>query len=324
MGSLLQEAGMATTDEFFHEAEPFFKRYEQGDYAGALKLAEGLAVKHPGQAVHTIFWKVCLNTRLGRIDEALDLMAKGLGEGYWWSERELRSDPDLEQLQGRQEFEKLMAVNKSLRSKAQAGSQPDLQVHVPDAGFSAPYPLLFALHGRGFTSENDDSPYWKQACSLGWLVALPRSSQFSWQGAHGWDDVELARAEILTHYEMLSSRYSLDLSRMVMAGFSQGAALAIHLTLSRIMPARGFFAVAPGGSVMDGLDALLHSARESGVRGYIVAGGKDLRHESFVKLTALLKENNIPCVLEDHPEIGHEFTADFTASLEKGLRFLFP
>ncbi len=227
---------MATSQEFFQAAAPFFQCYEAGDYPAALESAEKLADSYPEHAVHTILWRVCLTGRLGRADEALRLFEMGQKTGYWWSERELRQDPDLEALQGLPEFEKLLDANAALHKAAQTGSKPDLRVFEPDSSVPSPPPWLIALHGRGYTPDNDNAPDWKQACSLGWLVALPRSSQFCWSNAYGWDDRELAGQEIIATYAALRARYAIDPERLVIAGMSQGAALAIHMALGGKLP----------------------------------------------------------------------------------------
>ncbi len=313
---------MPTNQEFFQTAAPLFQRYNRGDYAGALEIAEELAVRYPEQAIHTCFWRICLTSRLKRIDEALRLFAEGLGAGYWWSESGLRQDADLAPLQGLPEFEQLVVTSHTRHMAAQAAAQPDMQVCTPDSTVPSPYPLLIALHGRGHSPENDNALYWKHACHLGWLVAMPRSSQLSWPGAYGWDDSELAGKEIVAHYDTLCARHPVDCQRLVIAGISQGGALAVHLALGGNLPACGFLAVAPGNSVTDGLEALIQSAQGSGLRGYLVAGGKDPRYETFKQIHALFLQYGIPCEMEDHPELGHEFPPDFEKSLENAIRFL--
>lgn len=205
---------------------------------------------------------------------------------------------------------------------AQAGVQPELRVFQPSSSTTTPYPWLICLHGSGHSLENDNAPYWKLACNLGWLVAVPRSSQLTMPDAYGWNDFELAGNEIKAHYDTLCSHYPVDRQRLVIAGMSQGGALAIHLALSKKLPACGFLAVVPGNSVTDGLDALVQAAHGCGLRGYLVTGGKDPRHETFKQIHGMFLQYDIPCEVEDHPELGHEFPMDFEKSLEKGLRFL--
>jgi predicted esterase len=313
---------MTTNEDFFQAADPFFQHYNRGDYSGALEIAEDLVVRYPEQAVHTYLWRICLTSRLKRIDEALQLFAEGLDAGYWWSEGGLHKDPDLAPLQGLPKFEQLVAASHARHMAAQAGVQPDLRVYTPDSTVPLPYPLLIALHGGGHSLENDNAPYWKHACQLGWLVAVPRSSQLSWPGAYGWDDSKLAGKEIVAHYDTLCAQYPVDRQRLIIAGMSQGGALAIHLVLGRKLPACGFLAVVPGNRVMEGLEPLVQSVQGSGLRGYMVAGGKDPRYEMFKQIHALFLQHGIPCEMEDHPELGHEFPPDFDNSLEKSLNFI--
>ena len=313
---------MTTNEDFFQAADPFFQHYNRGDYAGALEIAEDLAVHYPEQAIHTYLWRICLTSRLKHIDDALRLFAEGLDAGYWWSERELHKDPDLAPLQGLPEFEQLVVASRTRHIAAQAGVQPDLRVYSPGSTVHIPYPLLIALHGQGHSLGNDNAPYWNHACQLGWLVAVPRSSQLSWPDAYGWDDSELAGKEIAAHYDTVCARYPVDRKHLIIAGISQGGALAIHLALSKKLPACGFLAVVPGNSVTDGLDALVQSAQGSRLRGYLIAGGKDPRYEMFKQIHALFLQHDILCEMEDHPELGHEFPPDFEKSLEKGLGFL--
>jgi predicted esterase len=312
---------VSTNQEFFQTADPLFQRYYSGDYAGALEIAEELAVRYPEQAVHTYLWRICLTSRLKHVDESLRLFAEGLEAGYWWAERGLRQDPDLEPLQGLPEFERMVATSHARHMAAQAAVQPDLQVYIPTSA-APPYPLLIALHGRGYSPEDNSASYWKHACDLGWLVAIPRSSQLCWPGAYGWDDGELAGKEIVAHYNTLCAQHPVDHHRLVITGISQGGALAIHLVLGRKLFARGFLAVVPGNSVTEGLEALVQSAQGSGVRGYLIAGGKDPRYEMFKRVHAMLLQHGIPCEMEDYPELGHEFPPDFEKSLEKALKNL--
>jgi predicted esterase len=58
------------------------------------------------------------------------------------------------------------------------------------------------------------------------------------------------------------------------------------------------------------------------LRGYLIAGGKDPRYEAFKQVHTLLLQHGIPCEMEDHPELGHEFPPDFENSLDKALKFI--
>ncbi len=294
--------------------------YERGDYAAALAVTERLAAEFPEQSARTDFWRICLLARLRKIDNALQVFGNALDGGMWWSEPTLRSDPDLEPLQGLPEFERMAAVCRERHAAAQAESKPILIVREP-AKAAKPYPVLIALHAMSSSAEAD-LPRWEAACKQGWLVAAVQSSQLAWPGAYAWNDRDKGQEEVVGQFAELCARYAVDRTRVIVGGMSQGGALAIRLALNGSLPARGFLAVCPGR-----IDPLLlaewaAARREVPLRGYLVAGGKDPRHEFFRQVCETLPQHGVPCQLEDHPELGHEFPPDFEKTLEAGLKFL--
>jgi len=306
--------------DFFQRTQEMMACYERGDYAGALAVTGCLAAAFPEQSARTDFWRICLLARLQKVEDALLVLEKALDAGMWWSEPTLRSDLDLEPLQGLPEYERMAAVCRERHAAAQAESKPALIVREP-AKAAKPYPLLITLHGQGSTAAADLA-HWEKACPLGWLVAAMQSSQLAWPGAYAWNDRDRAQEEVVGQFENLCAQYPVDRSRVIVGGFSQGAALAIRLTLNGSLPARGFLSVAPGMIDRQLLTAWAETARDHAVRGYLIAGGKDRRYEFFKQTCEFLPQHGVPCRMEDHPELGHEFPPDFEKALEKALKFL--
>ncbi len=312
---------MAEESEFFRRSGEMMACYERGDYTAALAVAERLAAEFPAQAVRTAYWRICLLCRLQKIAAALDAFTKALEAGAWWSEATLRGDPDLEPLQGLPEFERLVERSQAVHRAAQVGVQPVAIVRPPAAGTPEPFPLLIALHGQASTAEAY-LDRWQQACPLGWLVAALQSAQLAWPGAYAWDDREQAQAQVVSQFESLTSEYPLDSSRVIVAGFSQGAALAVRLALNGSLPVCGFLSVVPGTIPQEMLADWLGTRGERPLRGYLVAGGRDPRHPFFKHLHATLLEHGIACEMEDHPELAHEYPVSFEKTLSRALRFL--
>ncbi len=306
--------------DFFHRTQEMMTCYERGDYGGAMAVTERLAAAFPEQAARTDFWRICLLARLRRIDDALQVFRRALDADRWWSELILRSDPDLEPLQGLPEYERMIAICTKRHAAAQAVSKPVLIVRVMK-NEAKQSPVLITLHGQASTAAADLA-HWEKACPLGWLVAAIQSSQLAWPGAYAWNDREQAQEEVVGQFENLCGQYPVDRSRVIIGGFSQGAALAIRLTLNGSIRARGFLSVAPGVIDRQLLTAWADTTRDHAVRGYLIAGGRDRRNEFFKQTSKFLPEHGIPCQMEGHPELGHEFPTDFEKSLKKGLRFL--
>ena len=309
---------MTQRQEFFKRSEKMFNLYGDGNFKEALAVVDSLATEFPQETASTDFWRICLLSVSGDIQSALGVMQKSVAGGMWWSEAQLRADGDLATLQGNPGFESLVALCKERQARATA--QPELLVRAP-AG-NGPFPLLIALHGRSSSPEHDLAR-WENLVPLGWLLAMPQSSQLGSPNSYVWDNEEQSLSEITAHYRFLLEKYPVDTDRVVLAGFSQGAALAIVLTLAGSIPARGFLPVSPGGLNLERLETLAKSAGVSRPRGYMILGGRDFRFDTLKAMHSTLSACGIPCMLEEHASMAHEFPADFDQTLQRAFAFIF-
>ena len=305
---------MTDVQEFFRKSEALFQYYQEGKYADALAIAENLAAEYPEREGNTSYWRICLYALMGQKERALQAFDEALKRDVWWAEEQLRSDSDLGSLQGDPEFEHLVAL--SNEQHKQATADPKLFVYQP-AG-AGPPPLLIVLHGR-YSSAERDLPSWKSIIKHGWILAMPQSSQPSSTLTFVWDDREKTMDEIAKHFDSLVREYSIDKEKIVVAGFSQGAARAIELVMSKRIKANGFIAVVPG--TID-LDQLSRWADSTKTRGVLISGGRDPRYEMFQQVKEIFTQKNIPLMFENYPEMSHEFPKDFESVLQKGLDFI--
>ena len=85
-----------------------YRLYQNGEYEQALDLATRAASQFPTEGVSTYYWRVCLTSLLGKTALALQLFEEALASGLWYTETQLREDPDLQPLQGLPKFEQLV------------------------------------------------------------------------------------------------------------------------------------------------------------------------------------------------------------------------
>jgi predicted esterase len=147
--------------------------------------------------------------------------------------------------------------------------------------------------------------------------------------------LEVAERDVTWVYSQVREQKGVDKSKIVLAGFSQGAALAIYLSLKKAFPCKGFFAVAPSDWVMPEKQRAIERDRPSraylefvqstdarGVRGQILIGEKD----PFLKKMEFLKEEmvrrGLECNYSVEPRIGHEYPQDFGGKLRKAVNFV--
>ncbi len=305
-----------------------YQLYLKKEYAQALDLIEREAGRFPEQENTAYFWRICLVSRMGQPTRAVQFLEEAIAAGHWYREARLQEDEDLEPLQGRPDFERLAAICRERQAQAQAGAEPALVTLPPEGQCGTgdePCPLLIALHGNTRNAPSSVE-YWRSAVARGWLLALPQSSQVSGPDAYVWDDREWTKREIREHHVALVEEYAVDGDRVILGGFSMGGELAIWLVLSDAVEARGFVVVGPGGPYIHQPDKwvpLIEASRERGLRGYIVVGELDVFClEGSKALATILRSQGIPCEVEVHPDLGHDFPPDFEVSLARGLEFV--
>lgn len=302
--------------------------YQRGEYAEAFDLITREADRFPAEMRRIYYWRICMASLINETGLALQLLGEAVAAGLWYPETQLREDPDLLPLQGLLRFEQLLEVCRQRQTEAQAQVVPTLTILEPEGDCRdalRPCPLLLALHGNNQNVESSIG-YWRPAVSDGWLLALPQSSQASGPDIYVWSDRDWAVREIQAHDAALREQYAVDPNRVIVAGFSMGGELAIWLALSGAIQVRGFIAVGPGGPTMQEPDnwvPLVEASRERSVRGYLVVGEQDVFcYDGTQALATLLSSQGIPCELEVHPDLGHEFPPEFEQSLARALQFI--
>ena len=145
--------------------------YAGGTYADALELVEKNEPNFPDKSARTTFWKMCLLSLEGHLDEALSTFRQGLDDGLWWAESQF-IDTDLDPLRDLPEFKELVA--KSVRAWEQGRQQIDREHHPALAGCAppVPYPLMIVLHGRHGDKETN-LENWEVARRHGWAILSP-------------------------------------------------------------------------------------------------------------------------------------------------------
>jgi predicted esterase len=296
--------------------------YQSGDYSAALDRLNQSAQAFPDQAPQLNYIRICLLALTAPAPVALSALQHALEQGYWYPPATLHTDPDLAGLQADPEFERLVAVCAGRFDQAARTTRPERIVLPPPHDTPAPYPDLLAFHGRNAAAASSQ-PYWESLAERGWLVALFQSSQVVGVGSYAWDDRQRSIEEARQHFDELSSSYPVHWQRLVLAGFSQGAGLAIWLALHKLLPATGFIAVAP---YLHGVEDLIEQPQAipaNRPRGYLLTGDLDQHQEMFAQIEKLLHARQISYQREKRPHLEHDFPADFDQCLEKALQFIF-
>lgn len=296
--------------------------YSKKAYAQALEVSQQAVSLFPDDW-RVYNWRMCMEARVNDMAGALQTLRDSLDRGLWCDPAVLRNDEDLQALQGLPEYEQLLVRCQQMFAQAQTDIKPELIVLSPQEKSAHPSPLLIALHGNAGNAQRFVD-HWRPLTEQGWVVAVPQSSQIIAPGAAIWDDFTKGTQQIQQHYASLTQEYAIDPERIIVAGFSMGGGLVIHLAVSGAIKARGFLGVGPFLPDIDALTPFAQIARDNGVHGYIVLGLQEPPEslERMRKTATFLNSHGIPCEIEEHAELGHAFPADFEQSRQRALAFL--
>ena len=241
------------------------------------------------------------------LDGAEETIEGALVAGHLWRVSLLIA-PTLQALRGRDRFEALVSEARSRVDRRHLEplvmtAAPRNQTHVA--------PLLLVLHGAT-GNASIELERWHPATNLGWIVAAGQSSQPATNEGFCWDpprervaqDLRAIAAQLPPH------------GRVVVAGFSQGAWIALNVGLQAdIVVAGSVVMIAP----FAGPDANLPAGWRR-LRVSILIGENDLYRPPVELLARQLSQLEHHIALEVIPDLGHAYPVDFVERLPNLLR----
>jgi predicted esterase len=310
--------------DFVEFRKKVFNLYREGNYSKALEIAEEAHAKFIDRVSETSYWLACLNSVLHNGDKAIEILKSSLNAGIFWSPKGLEKEKDFESIRERKEFRELLEKFSQIYEEMQKSSKPEKLVFYPDNfDNKKKYSLFVALHEMGGNAE-EFSTHWKHVLKRGYILLVPQSSQLFGTKRYCWDDWGKGKKEVLGHIMEIKEKHSLIEDDIIIAGASQGASFGfIDLVLGGTpLNFRKFILVIPPVDDLSFYVPLLESGARKGVKGYIIAGGKDIFIDSTKKLHSEMEKAGLQCKLTVIPGMGHEFPSSFDNYLDEALEYL--
>lgn len=291
------------------------RAHDAGDFAGGLVIARAAHAECPTMHVKTWFWQACMLSRLGDAAEAAAALRAGLGEGHWWSPRQLDGDADLDPIRGSPAFQAIREECSARFEQKRAVSRPECLVLAPSSATWEPR-SLFLIHGRGDTASHF-AACWGELVNEGWTLIVPQSSQAYDSMGFCWDDMDLARQELRTHLDDSRRKRGIETDGMVIAGASQGGRLALELAHESAVP---WLCVIP--SFPAGYDTAPMTGVPSHTRGAFLLGERDAAGFSARRVIRALESSGVHVAVSTMKDVGHELPGDLAEQAAGVLRAL--
>lgn len=305
-------------------ADEFQAAFEKKDWPQAVQAAKTMAEQARPGDVFALYYLAAAHARAGQREESLRALGECVDRG-WFQAVALERDADFESIRAAPEF--ASALDKARRSgklrlERYSGAMDGLRLaksYPRDYSATTPTPLIVALHGLGSSGAEIDAVWRKAADEVGAILISPTSPHASQLQQFEWRSVEEAEAIVLKIVDPLTDSLAVDPSKVVLTGFSQGAALAIAIALRH--PER-FAGVVPVCGVFDPNIVSIPRKPMPAIPRFAILNGRDddeaLNNRAA---TQLLYRLRIPVQLRLYPGLAHEYPRDRDAELRSVARF---
>jgi predicted esterase len=242
----------------------------------------------------------------GQLDAAEDTIATALNGGHLWRVSLLIA-PTLDRLRGRPGFESL--ASEARRRVDERAIKPLVLTAMPRVASVAP--LLLVFHGATGNAATEIDR-WRPAAELGWIVAAAQSSQPATEDGFCWDP---PRERIWQDLRVIAAQLPMH-ARIVTAGFSQGAWIALNAALKGDLFVSGTVVmVAPFAGPTANLEPAWRRMRID-----VLVGENDTYRSDADRLASDLRGRGHHVDHEVIAGLGHAYPADFVQRLPALLK----
>ncbi|MCK5223056.1 MAG: hypothetical protein KAR14_15825 [Candidatus Aminicenantes bacterium] len=292
----------------------------------AIKLLKESIKIYPKKEFEIYQSIIILYKRVGEIKISIDMMTIANNKGYyfWLMPRE-RAYNDFRREEW---FKKALSVNNALRDKVQKLTKPVYKIVLPkEYNAKKKYPLIFIIHGGNQSIEaaqgrwKSDKLYENNIVAFvqsGWTVA---TNSFRWN-LSGFDYFHEGTAidEVKALYKEILAKYPVNIEKIVLVGFSQGASLAMNMTIYNDIKCLGVLAGCPFNDDIDEKHSL--NLKKRNIRFFVFTGDKDRRFEKTVKNMDILKKSGVKVIFKINKDMGHQFSPDIESDIKKALKLI--
>jgi len=275
--------------------------------------------------ITTLFARARANARLGRTADALKDLTEAVENG--WN--------DVDPLLQNEEFTALRDDPrfKAIVEDTRKADAERFAIYVPsNVDCKQPRPLIVAFHGRGENQRYFLNTWTAAAERMGAIIVAPRGIRRGgnkltnvWEQprASKGNDIDLAACKKITDEAIAAVRAKckIDEKQIVLAGYSQGGAVALALLADEPARYAGAF-VAASLYKSPGLDAWQWAQKQHGLRVYLLCGEDDpLTPHSREAADEIRKAGGLALLIVE-PGVGHEPPENYEDKQFEGVRII--
>ncbi|MEZ6242997.1 MAG: alpha/beta hydrolase-fold protein [Phycisphaerales bacterium] len=314
-------AQAVSEQELQRMGENLQKALDARDWKRVVRIGERVMEARPGLAV-VPYNLACAHAQLGENDAALEWLQKSADNGYAGI-ASIETDPDLDPIREDPRFKVVHDQVQAARDKRfevfrAAAEEADLLTILPpgyDPQVAAP--LVIVLHGSGGRPEPVAEVHKKAAGEVGAIIVAPSALRPLGDGFN-WTFRDEAEWMVLHTLERAAAEHTIDMDKVVVAGFSQGANMALEVGLKH--PEKFAGIIATSGHWQPAIMTIPEEGKRPRVQ--LLIGGDDEWAWTFKEARGALSGAGVESRLEIVPGVGHAYPPNSDERLERALRFV--
>ncbi len=292
--------------------------YTEGNYGEAIiDFKKALALDTTDAPV--AYNIACCYSLLDMKDSAITWIEKTIELGTY----SFSGDRDFDNIRETEKFKELEIKAESLLKGARSKEWPSYIFIPPDYDSTKSYPVLTMLHGYGASPRSFIGDLAEFFTENGFIYIVPYGTEVFGLSSFGWGDVLKVEKKIIRETLNIIRKYSVDISNVILAGYSQGGSRTFSIAIRNPALFKGAIPIA-GGFDEEGLKEHFDKLKGEKLRFYIMIGGKEReeRLKGNQRAKELLEDYGIKVHLKVFPNVGHAFPGDPEKEIGKALDFI--
>lgn len=304
---------------------------EAKEYDKALKIA--LKAQKIADVGLTNYNVACMYSLTGNKDKAFEYLERAIKKGDFPQSitDQMEGDSDLDNIRKDARYKKMLELAKGGKAKGgerRAGGEMQKaefkwKVTLPkkhDAEKKTP--LLVVLHGAG-GNMNEAAATWKKAADkAGAILLTPQGTMKQGEGFNWGQDMDTVEENVMMAIDKVAGEHKIDKSKIILAGFSQGAMATWSLALRNPDTFCGIIPVS--GPCNAKSDSAFEDADLAKLKVYTILGGEDKADmlKSAKDAAKKLEKKGAKVKIAEFEDLGHAYPENTDAELGKALKFV--
>lgn len=290
------------------------KHWTNGNYSKSIELLQTKGSGYlDGTEQHLItYYLGLLYLEIDEYEKCFDVLNRGFDQCFFFSFWPSHHSKIEQHPNGKQIIER----NNTNKVTYQKESSAKFEILLPE-NYSTKniYPLLYFFHGNNSSLDYLKSKFQNIELFEKVIIVLAQSSYPKSNYTFDWINNISSKNNILRIHTDVVNNYSIDSTKIIIGGFSNGARMAIDVFLNEMIPAVGFIAFSPSKT------PITSNKMQKG-KGVIITGEMDYMLTKQISMVNTLFDLSFQLRLVVLPDHDHNYPNTFVQELNKSIEFI--